>query len=40
MFGDDLNNFEEEFDKNFDETVPAHGVIMLRLSGGSKISKV
>lgn len=20
MFGDDINNFEEEFDKNFDET--------------------
>ena len=27
-------------DKNFDKTVPSHGVIMLRLSGGSKIEKV
>lgn len=27
-------------DKNFDETVPAHGVKMLRLSGGTKVKKV
>ena len=27
-------------DKNLDETVPAHGVIMLKLSGGNKIEKV
>ncbi|MEX2428806.1 MAG: glycoside hydrolase family 27 protein [Bacteroidales bacterium] len=27
-------------DKNFDKVVPAHGVVMLRMSGGSKIAKI
>lgn len=27
-------------DKNFEETVPSHGVIMLRLTGGTKIKKI